>query len=98
MRQSVVRLCGVALFALSSALFAVPSPAPHAPITAKLLTPISSLRPTERKVGGNCWAQLETCNTGCAGDYNCLLACDCDYSLCANLPVPGNCGGPPGGN
>jgi hypothetical protein len=52
----------------------------------------------EPKIGGNCWARLQSCNAGCAGDNNCLLACDCDYSFCANLDVPQNCGGPVGGN
>lgn len=98
MRQSVVRLCGVALFALSSALFAVKSPVPPSPIVSKPLTPIASLRPVQQKVGGNCWARLQACNAGCAGDNNCLLACACDYSICANLPIPNDCGGPSGGN
>jgi hypothetical protein len=97
MRQSVVRLCGVALFALSPALFAAKSPVPSFPV-ASAPASITSLRPVERKLGGNCWTQLQACNAGCAGDNNCLLACDCDYSFCANLPVPGNCGGPVGGN
>jgi len=98
MRQSVVRLCGVALFVLSPALFAAKSPVPLSSIVSKPLTPIASLRPPERKVGGNCWAQLDACNAACCGDYNCLRACDCDYSICANLPVPNDCGGPAGGN
>src|SRR5262249_28108609 len=97
MRQSVVRLYGVALFALSPALFAAKSPVQSSLIVSKPLTPIASHRPVE-KVGGNCWAQLDACNAGCCGDYNCLRACDCDYSICANLPVPNDCGGPPGGN
>ncbi len=96
MRPSVVRLCGVALFALSSALFAAQSPVPS-PIVSKPLTPIASHRPVQ-KIGGNCWAQLQACNAGCGGDNNCLLACDCAYSICANLPQPNNCGGPSGGN
>jgi hypothetical protein len=98
MRQLVVRLCGVALFALSPALFAVKSPVLFFPIVSKAPAPITSLRPVEQKVGGNCWAQLEACNAGCDGDNNCLLACDCAYSFCANLPVPNDCGGPSGGN
>lgn len=97
MRPSVVRLCGVALFALSPALFAVKSPVPSVPIASKPLTPITAHRPVE-KVGGNCWNQLQACNAGCAGDNNCLLACDCAYSICANLPEPNDCGGPAGGN
>jgi hypothetical protein len=98
MRQSVVRFCGAALFALSPALFAVPSPVPHSPIPTKPLRAVTALRPMEPKIGGNCWARLQSCNAGCAGDNNCLLACDCDYSFCANLDVPQNCGGPAGGN
>ena len=97
MRQSVLRLCWVALFVLSPALFAAKSAVPSFPLASKPLTPIASHRPVE-KIGGNCWNQLQACNAGCDGDNNCLLACDCAYSICANLLIPNDCGGPAGGN